>query len=108
MTARRNHAKLLGVKGTYADMELPYHDRIQSATVDAMHTVKNVICNIMDIVLRKKGFTCRALELSAADLATADARFTEIIIPDWVDMAQQRNIVSRPKAMKSHDWKQVI
>lgn len=95
------------MKGHYSDMKLPYHDRIASSSVDGMHTIKNVVSNLMDIILAKKNFRCPTIELSKSQLAHADSVFMELHIPIWVDLPKQTTMISNPKAMKSHDWKQV-
>lgn len=61
----------------------------------------------MDVILQKKNYRCQTLELSRSDLAEADRRFLKILIPDWVDLPSQANMISKPKGMKTHDWKQV-
>lgn len=106
-TKKNTHARELGVKGCYSDMKLPYHDRVASATVDGMHTVKNVVTNIMDLILGKKNFRCPPIELTKEKLSQADSAFLQLHIPAWVDLPVQTAIISSPKAMKSHDWKQV-
>ena len=73
-----------------------------------MHTIKNVIYNIMEVVRGKKSFRCPSLELGDHELSVADARFTEMYIPEWVDLPKQTTIITRPNVMKSHDCKQVI
>lgn len=54
----------------------------------------------MDVILQKKNYRCQTLELSRSDLAEADRRFLKILIPDWVDLPSQANMISKPKGMK--------
>lgn len=100
------HAKELGVKGVYPVMSLPYHNRVKSAFIDGMHTIKDVVCNIMDVVLGKKEVSVRSLELTSAALAIADGRYAQIRIPCWIDLPKQTKMISNPKSLKTHDWKQ--
>ena len=102
-----NHAKTLGVKGSYPMLTLPYHNRVQQCCVDGMHTIKDVICNVMDAILGKKNFTIHTLELSKDQLMIADTRCTSLSLPSWMDISAQPNMISHPRNMKSHDWKQV-
>lgn len=88
-------------------MRLPYHSRVDHTFVDGMHTIKDVVCNIMDAVLGKKSFHVTELELSKTNLEAADKRFMKLVIPKWLDITKQRQMISHPKNMKSHDWKQV-
>jgi len=102
-----SHAKLLGVKGTYPMMDLSYHNRVEQCFPDGMHTIKDVVCNIMDALLGKKSFTIRHLELSKDQLNVADSRCRSLVLPSWLDIVIQQNMISNPRSMKSHDWKQV-
>lgn len=104
---QKDHAKLLGVKGSYPAMRLPNHNRIQQTFVDGMHTVKDVVCNIMDAVLQRKNFRLLNLELSGEALRTADARFLKLEIPKWIDLSKQSHMISNPRSLKTHNWKQV-
>lgn len=104
---RAEHAKPLGVKDIYPVMRLPYHNRVDQTFTDGMHTIKDVVCNVMDVVLGKKPFVIAKLQLSKSSLAIADERCRTLIIPDWVDVSMQTYTISNPKHMKSHDWKQV-
>lgn len=88
-------------------MRLPNHNRVEQTFVDGMHTVKDVVCNIMDVVLHRKNYRIHCLELSVEALRTADARFLKLEIPKWIDLSKQSRIISHPKSMKTHDWKQV-
>lgn len=56
MADKKQHAKKTGSKGTYPVMRLPYHDRLKSSCVDAMHTIQDVVGNVMDVILQKKNF----------------------------------------------------
>lgn len=88
-------------------MRLPYHNRVAQTFTDGMHTIKDVVCNIMDVVLGKKPFVVRQLQLTKSSMATADERCQTLIIPDWAEITLQANFISNPKNRKSHDWKQV-
>lgn len=105
--AADNHAQQLGVKGTYPMLDLPYHNRVLHSLADGMHTIKDVVTNIMDVILKKKNFSIRDLELSKDLLAVADERCRTLTIPSWLDLVVQPNMISHPRNMKSHDWKQV-
>lgn len=106
-TQKQAHAKTLGVKGTYPVMRLPYHNRIDATFVDGMHTLKDIVCNVMDAVLKKKTIRVPSLELSSNSLAIADARFNSLVIPNWIDLPSQVKMISNPKSLKTHDWMQV-
>lgn len=49
----------------------------------------------------------KKLELNSESLSVADERCACIVIPQWVDLAMQPKMISKPKGLKSHDWKQV-
>lgn len=38
--AKSKHAKILGVKGIYPELRIPYHNRPDMCIVDGMHTIK--------------------------------------------------------------------
>lgn len=101
------HAKELGVKSTYPDMLLPYHNRVEHGVVDGMHTIKDVITNIMDVVKGDKSFRIVPLELTSDSLSIADQRFNKLHIPEWLGFRKQTQMISSPSGLKSHDWKQV-
>lgn len=61
----------------------------------------------MDVVTNKKSFRIRSLELSKDNLSVADERFVKLSIPAWIDLSKQTHMISHPRNMKSHDWKQV-
>lgn len=88
-------------------MSLPYHDRVQHTSIDGMHTIRDVVVNILDVMRSKKNFRVAKLELSQSSQRIADKRFQDLTIPKWVDLTDQSRIISNPKAMKTHDWKQV-
>ena len=104
---RDQHAMKLGVKGTYPDMTLPYHNRVEHTAVDGMHTLKDVTCNIMAAVQDKKSFSVPGLALSKASLHEADNRYRNVFVPQWLQLETQEHIVSNPKGLKSHDCKEV-
>ena len=104
---KRQLAQSNGTKGCYPDMRLPYHIRMACTSIDAMHTVKDVIVNIMDIILATKNFRCPKLELQKQDLHEADRRFNKLHLPSWIEIPAQASIITRPKGLKSHDWKEV-
>lgn len=105
--ARTEHAQVLGVKQTYPDIKLPYHNRPIQCIVDGMHTIKGVVCNIMDVIYNRKRFRIPALELSQASLKVADQRYSSLNLPRWFDLPNFSDMFSNPKSLKSHDWKQV-
>lgn len=41
-STKKEHAKMLGVKGLYPAMKLPYHNRVDHTFVDGMHTIKGL------------------------------------------------------------------
>lgn len=104
-----SHAQQLGVKNSYPDMELPYHDRPNQAVIDGMHTIKDVVHNIMQLIHNNKNtYRIPQLELYKSDLAIADDRFTALTIPEWVDLPNEAHLFSKNSSLKSHDWKQVF
>lgn len=88
-------------------MRLAYHDRVDSTFIDGMHTIKDVVCNFMDVILGNKTFIIRELQLSSDSLRVADEKFRNLVIPKWVDLPCQFRMISGPKNLKSHNWKQV-
>lgn len=69
--------------------------------------IPDVVCNIMDLVLKKQSYNVYNLELSDNALHTADARFSSLVIPKWIDLTSQSHMITHPKSLKTHDWKQV-
>lgn len=122
-------------KGMYSLMKLPTHNAILQTVPDAMHTIKDVIVNIHDLVTGKDDtVNCRKCEmnvgnrfgitpesllqkinrkepcvpysLSSSEIRMADKRAEAIVTPAHVDFVPH-NIFSRPANLKSHSWKQV-
>lgn len=89
-------------------MKLPYHNRIDHGVVDGMHTIKDVVGNIMDIVRGDKQFRIDPLELTQESLRIADERYSKLVIPEWIGIKKQSKMISSPTGLKSHEWKQVI
>ena len=58
---KAEHARKLSVKGVYPMLSLPYHSRVAQSFTDGMHTIKDVLCNIMDVILRKKKLFSKAI-----------------------------------------------
>ena len=116
-------------------MRLPHHDPIVQTTPDAMHTVKDAIVNIFNLITGKDDtMSCRTCEfnlgerfgitqdslkkkiqrkdpnvpysLSSAELATADRRALAIVSPAHTGFVPSP-FFSKSSSLKSHDWKQV-
>lgn len=62
----------------------------------------------MDGVLHKKNFRVKPLELSKESLTIADQRYSALYIPKWIDLQPQITMISYPRSLKTHDWKQVV
>ena len=43
-----------------------------------MHTIKDVVANIMDVVKGEKGFRIASLEITSQNLAVADERYSKL------------------------------
>ena len=121
-----------GCKGAYPFLDLPHHDSIQQTVPDAMHTVKDAVVNIYDLITGKDDTDkCRNSEyklgrlpietlrktisrkdpmvtysLSSSELELANHRASSIITPVHIDFTSGM-IFSSTAALKSHDWKQV-
>lgn len=52
-TQKQKHQKETGMKGTYALMKLPYHNRLQQLQPDGMHTIADFISHVMDMLIGK-------------------------------------------------------
>jgi hypothetical protein len=50
---KRKHAKSTGSKGQYAFMRLPHHDRPSQMSPDGMHTLADLVCNILETITGK-------------------------------------------------------
>ena len=124
-----------GCKGSYPFMKLSQHDPQQQTMPDAMHTIKDAIANIYDLIIGKDDtIKCRRCELnygrsfgivastlevkinrkqpgvsytlSSGDIKLADSRAETIITPLHIDYICGQ-IFSKTSHLKSHDWKQV-
>jgi hypothetical protein len=127
--------KNTGCKGAYSLMKLPHHDPIVQTAPDAMHTIKDAIVNIFDLITGKDDtMNCRTCEfnlgerfgitqemlkkkiqrrdpnvpysLSSAELAIADKRALAIVSPVHIGFVPGP-FFSKSSSLKSHDWKQV-
>lgn len=127
--------KSTGCKGQYPFLRLPNHDAIKQTVPDGMHTIRDAIVNIFDIITGKDdtescrkceinlgrpfGMTSNTLKakisrkepvvtysLSSTDIKLADMRSETIITPQHIDFVPGK-FFSKPSALKSHDWKQV-
>lgn len=116
-------------------MKLSNHDPITQAIPDAMHTVKDVIVNLFDLIIgRDDTIKCRECELkhgkrfgitsakvkhkinrnepgvpyslSSDDIKLGDSRAESIITPLHVGYVPGR-FFTKTANLKSHDWKQV-
>ena len=104
---RTSFAKKLGVKGSYPDMALSYHQRVSTLAVDGMHTIRNVTVNIIN-ALNGKPSNVPGLTLSSDLLAVADRRYAQLVIPSWVDIKFQKTLITNPTATKTHDYHQLV
>ncbi|VDI69941.1 Hypothetical predicted protein [Mytilus galloprovincialis] len=50
---KNNMQKRTGLKGTYSFMKLPYHNRSEQMQPDGMHTIADVIGNVLDTITGK-------------------------------------------------------
>ena len=116
-------------------MKLPNFNPMIQSIPDAMHTVKDAVVNLHELMIGKDDtMNCRKCEvthgerfgttaaslkkqidrkkpdvpysLSTAEIKIADSRASSIITPLHVDFVPG-NIFSRISNLKSHDWKQV-
>lgn len=64
-TQKQKHQKETGLKGTYALMKLPYHNRLHQMQPDGMHTIADFISHVMDMLIGKHdGVNVRSCEKS--------------------------------------------
>ena len=55
--------KCTGCKGKHAFLKLPYHNSVEQTVPDAMHTVRDAIVNIFELLIGKNDTTnCRKCE----------------------------------------------
>ena len=117
-------------------LSLPNHNLVHQTAPDAMHTIKDAVVNLFDLITgRDDTKKCRACEiklgrtfnmnpvaslhnkinrkepgvtytLSITDIRLADKRAESIITPLHIDFTPN-NFFSKPSGLKSHDWKQV-
>ena len=73
----------LGVKGTYPDMTLPDHNRVEHTAVDGMHTLKDVTCNIMAAVQDKNSFSVPGLAFSKESIHDAYNLYRNVFVPHF-------------------------
>ena len=120
--------KSTGCKGMYALMHLPQHNPLKQAVPDAMHTIKDVIVHVFNLITgREDGDKVHASERSIQrfDVPPAGTRCSSTLCyrlsPDDVKLANSRvamvnmpnpdftplNIFSTTARLKSHDWKEV-
>ena len=117
-------------------MELNNHDPLDQTVPDAMHTIKDAIVNVYNIITGKDDtLKCRAQEhsfgrfgitlqslqkrkicrnnpevpysLSSDEIKLADCKALTILTPVHVDFVPD-TIFTRTANLKSHDWKQVL
>lgn len=126
--------KSSGCKGSYSLMKLTQHDPMQQAIPDAMHTIKDAIVNLYDLITGKDdtikcrkyemnlggcfGITASMLDkvshkdpgvpysLSSEDIKLADNRAQSILTPVHIGYVPGA-IFTKTSNLKSHDWKQV-
>lgn len=57
--------KSTGCKGSYSFMRLPSHDPIVQTMPDAMHTIKDAVVNVFDLLIgRDDTIKCRTCEFN--------------------------------------------
>ena len=122
-----------GCKESTSFMRLEQHNPVQQTIPDAMHTIKDAIVNLYDLITGKDDtIKCRRCEmklgrfgitkhlvnkisrkdpgvpysLSSADIKLADSRAESILTPLHVDHVPGA-IFTKTSNLKSHDWKQV-
>lgn len=61
----------------------------------------------MAMILSSKNYKIQQLELSSEALAIAGHKYRALHIPRWVDRSSQHAMISGPKNLKRHNWKQV-
>ena len=120
-------AKNTGCKQRYSLMKLPCHNRITQTVPDCMHTLKDVIEKVFQLLtgsedtmkarnveMKSNRFNLSSekgsqqtpcYSLSKSDIKLADDRLSSVILP-LQDFTPSR-IFSRPFGLKSHDWKEV-
>lgn len=128
-------SKATGCKGSYCFMKLPFHNRLTQCHPDGMHTIKDVVEHIYNLIIgrdhitkvqsseiaikrfglkrRIDGTPVRRValidvpfRLSAEDIKVANSRATSVSIPS-PDFTPGA-IFSRTTGLKSHDWKEVL
>ena len=126
--------KCTGCKGKHAFLLLPYHNSVEQTVPDAMHTIRDAIVNIFELLIGKSDtLSCRKCEanfgryfgmesndlskisrkdpvvsysLSTTEIQQADRICESIFTPAHVDFVPKL-LFSKPSGLKSHDWKQV-
>lgn len=128
-------ARCSGCKGSNSFMKLHNHDPTTQTIPDAMHTIKDAVVNLFDLITgRDDTVKCRQCELnyggrfgittakvtekisrkepgvpyslSSDDIKLADNRAESIISPLHVGYVPGR-FFTKTANLKSHDWKQV-
>ena len=57
---------------------------------------------------KETDFWCGTLQVEDGEMQNiADIRCSDIYVPGWIDLVIQPQMISNPKGLKSHDWKQV-
>lgn len=125
-----------GCKGSYSLMKLPFHDPLEQTVPDAMHTIKDAVEHLFNLITGKEdSVKVRAAEVasgrfgitsSAISKRTKGAKKPDVpylLTPEQISIANQRalsirtpahidyvskQIFSKTAGLKSHDWKQVI
>ena len=124
-----------GCKGVCSFMKLCSHNSITQCFLDAMHTIKDAVVHIYDIITGKDDtVNCRKCEfncgrrfgitpkhfrqkisrkepgvpysLSSSDIKLVDKRAETVITPVHIDFVPHC-IFTKASRLKSHDWKQV-
>lgn len=122
-----------GCKGSYSLMKFVQHDPVHQTIPDAMHTIKDAIVNLYDLITgRDDTVKCRKCEmnlgrfginaslvdkinrkepgvpysLSSEDIKLADSKAESILTPLHIDHVPGA-IFTKTSNLKSHDWKQI-
>lgn len=137
MNTHRCHAatvtKGTGCKESYSLMKLPNHDHVEQTVSDAMHTIKDVVEKLFNVVTgRGRADTSKVkgaeaalgrfgmgsadqsisklsgapFQLSRDQMKEAELRTQSILVPVYLDF-KPAQLFPKSARLKSHDWKQV-
>ena len=129
-------AKATGCKGSYPLMDLPSHDRLVQTLPDMMHTLKDAVEKLYEVITVKDKEKVESAEKKLGrfqfsrvvqlekrrrtDIAPSSTVPVYQLSPDEIRIANCRaltvisptefspaNIFSKSSSLKSHDWKEV-